>query len=382
MSAMKADVVIIGGGCVGTSAAYHLCKAGITNVIVVERETIGSGASGRCAAGIRQQWSTRGNVMLAMHSVEAFSRFEEEVGCDIEFDQGGYLLPAFNEEMIADFIRNISLQNDCGVNTRLIDRDEIKKIAPLLNTKDMIGAAFGSTDGKANPFLVVKGYADRASAMGARIIPQCTVTGIRIAGNDVCGVDTNKGVIEAEWVINAAGGHAAEIAALAGIDVPVTPYRHQILVSEPIEPCFSPMMIDLHNNFYVQQVQHGSFIMGQTDKEEEPGTNQRETWRFTAEVAQKFTTKFPALRQLKIVRQWAGLYAMTPDSQPVIGRFSEYDSFLIAAGFSGHGFMVSPATGKILSDIISDEARVALDISEYRADRFSGDSHIQEKNVV
>lgn len=379
---MKADVVIIGGGCVGTSTAYHLCKAGITNVIIVERETIGCGASGRCAAGIRQQWSTRGNIMLSMHSVKAFSQFEEEIGIDVEFNQGGYLLPAFNEEMIEDFTQNIALQNACGVNTRFVDIDEIKNIAPLLNTEGMTGAAFGPTDGKANPFLVVKGYADKAVSMGARIIPHCEVTGIRTANNDVCGVDTNRGPIEAGWVINAAGGHAAEVAALTGIDVPVTPYRHQILVSEPLDPCFAPMMIDLHHNFYVQQVQHGAFLMGQTDKDEEPGTCQRETWRFTAEVAQKFTYRFPALRHLKIVRQWAGLYAMTPDSQPIIGRFSDYDSFLIAAGFSGHGFMVSPATGKILSDIISEEKNPALDISDYRADRFTGESKTHEKNVV
>lgn len=378
----KASVVIIGAGCVGTSTAYQLAKAGVRDIVIVERDYASSGSTGRCGGGMRQQWSTKGNVVLAKHSIDAFRNFENELGQDIDFVQGGYLLPAYTEDMVREFRENIRLQNECGVNTRYVTVDEVKKIAPAFNTAGVLGASYGPTDAKANPFLVVKGYAERAREMGVKISLRNAVVGFEKSGGRIAKVVTERGRIAADWVINAAGGYAAEIAALAGLDVPIKPYRHQILVTEPVEPFLDPMVINLYYNIYFSQAKHGAIITGQTDKDEPSSFNVRENWRFAVEIAKKLMFLAPAIGKLNIVRQWAGLYAMTPDRQPIIGRFSDYENFLIAAGFSGHGFMLSPATGKMLTELIVDGAAKIADIGEYSIERFGAGEFTVEANVV
>ncbi len=378
----NAAVVIIGGGCIGTSAAYHLCKAGVSDVAVLEMGDLCEGATGRCGGGMRQQWSNKGNIILAKHSIGAFKNFADEMGQEIDFVQGGYLLPAFNDGMVAEFRKNIALQNQLGVPSRFITPDEIRQIAPILNTDGMLGAAYCATDGKSNPFLVVKGYAERAREMGARIHTRTRVTGFVTAGSRITTVLTDRGKIEAEWVINAAGAHAAKIAAMTGIEVPITPYRHQILVTEPVEPCFDPMFINLLHNIYFLQAKHGSFLIGQTDEHEVPGFNLRETWQFQVEIAKKIARFAPPLSRLQIVRQWAGHYVMTPDRQPIIDRLSEYDNLLIAAGYSGHGFMLSPASGKVLSELVTKGKVEFVDLAEYSIARFREGNYAVEKNVV
>ncbi len=382
MAKKTANVVIIGGGCVGSSAAYHLCKAGVEGVVLVERDFMCSGATGRCGGGMRQQWSTHGNIVLSKHALAAFRNFESEVGQDIDFVQGGYLLPAYTEEMVEQFRQNIALQNSLGVNTRLIGPDETRDIVPLFNTDGMLAAAYGPTDGKANPFLVVEGYTKRAKEMGADIRINTEVTGLKTSAGRVTAVATTDGRISANWVIDAAGGYTGVIAAMAGVHVPIKPFRHQIFVTEPLKPCHDPMVIDLHHNIYFSQARHGAFLMGQTDHDELPGFNTSERWQSCAEIARKFVTLMPSLRKLNILRQWAGLYSMTPDCQPVIGPTMEYANFLIAGGFSGHGFMLSPITGKLLSEIIANGRTVTVDIAEYSIERFKSQNYSVEQNVV
>jgi len=378
----SAEVVIIGGGCVGTSAAWHLARAGVTDVVLVEGDYLGAGATGRCGGGIRQQWSSAGNVRLAKLSIGEFRSFAADVGQDIEFDQGGYLLTAWTDAMVADLHRDIALQNSCGVNTRWVAPEEAARIAPMISVEGMFGAAYGPTDGKANPFLVVKGYSERARELGARIHTRTRVTGLEVEGDAVGAVLTDRGRVVAKWVINAAGAHAAEIAAMAGAQVPVVPYRHQILVTEPVAPCHDPMVIDLHHNIYFCQARCGQFIFGQGDEGEPPGTAVGETWRFPLEIARKVKRLAPRLLGLGVLRQWAGLYDMTPDRQPIIGRVSRHRNFLMAAGFSGHGFMLSPGTGRLVAEmVVHGEAR-SVDAKPYSIERFRGGDLAVEKDVV
>ncbi len=382
MSAERFTVAIIGGGCVGSSAAYHLARSGVKDVVVVEREYPGAGASGRCAGGMRQQWSTEGNVRLAKLSLEIFSNFESETGHDVEFVQGGYLLTAYNQKWADTLKGEIAVQNSCGVPTRYVAPEEVSEIAPMLSTRGMFGASYGPTDGKANPFLVVKAYSERAREMGVRYMNHTEVTGLERAGNSVTTLETSAGRIEAEWVINAAGGYAAAVAAMAGIEVPVEPYRHQILVTEPVAPCHDPMVIDIEHNIYFCQAKHGAFLIGHTDKDQPVGDDTSSGWRFPLQIARKMMHLAPRLAKLKVLRQWAGLYAMTPDCQPVIGHLGDCQTFLIAAGFSGHGFMLSPVSGKLLAELITNGRASTVDIAPFALERFGADGLAVEANVV
>jgi sarcosine oxidase subunit beta len=382
MTLRGAQVAVVGGGCVGASAAYHLARAGVKDVVVVERDYPGSGASGRCAGGMRQQWSAEGNVRLAKLSIETFANFEAETGHDVEFVQGGYLLTAYNDEWAATLKSEIAVQNACGVPTRFVPPEEAVSIAPVLDPRGMVGASYGPTDGKANPFLVVKAYSERAQEMGVRFMTRTEVTGLETSGDRVTAVETSAGRLEADWVVDAAGGHAADVAEMAGVRVPVVPYRHQILVTEPVAPCHDPMVIDIEHNIYFCQAKHGAFLIGQTDQDQPPGDDVSCGWEFPRQIAAKVMHLAPRLAKLKVLRQWAGLYAVTPDHQPVIDRLGVYSNFLIAAGFSGHGFMLSPISGKLLAEMITEGRARTVDTAPFALSRFDSGELAVEANVV
>jgi len=378
----KAEIVIIGGGVIGTSIAYHLAKRGISDIVLIERNFLASGATGRCGGGMRQQWSTKSNVLLAKHSVSEFKNFKETMEQDIEYRQGGYLLPAFTDDMMEELKKNVTLQNSLDVNTRMVSPEEIKEISPILNTSDMIGGSFGPTDAVANPFLTTKGYADNARKLGVEINLRTSVKGFDHENGKITRVRTDRGDIETKYVINAAGAWAARIGEMLGLDIPVKPYRHQILVTEPVEIIHPCMVIDLYHNIYFSQAQEGAFISGQTDKSEPSGYNIRNNSRFIVELARKLSYYAPVLRNIKVVRQWAGLYAVTPDAQPIIGTIEPFDNFICSVGFSGHGFMLAPAGARLISDFITKGKSELADIQEMSIKRFESGKITKEKNVV
>lgn len=378
----SAEVVIIGGGIVGTAIAYNLAKLGLRDVTLVEKDYLAAGSTGRCGGGMRQQWSTRTNILLAKHSIETFKNFREELGEDIHFRQGGYLLVAYTEDMVSEFRKNIALQNSLGINTRLVTPDEVKEISPVLEAKDLLAASFGPTDGVANPFLAVKGYADRARDMGVRVFTRTEVTGFKASGTRVRAVITTAGEISTRWVINATGAWSGQIGKMLGLNIPVVPYRHQIMITEPLELVHPCMVIDLYHNIYFTQTDAGGFIGGQTDKDEAPGFNTGNTSRFLVEISRKLIYHAPLLRNVNVVRQWAGLYEVTPDAQPIIGRVPEFDNFLVAGGFSGHGFMLAPAAGVLIAEEIVYGKPRLLPIEEMSIERFGKGEIIREKNVV
>jgi len=378
----KTDIVIIGGGVIGTSIAYNLAKRGIKNIVLLEKNTIASGSTGRCGAGIRQQFGTEMNCLLARESIKIFEQLSEELDYDIELNQGGYLILAYTEKEINQFKKNIALQQSMGINSRFISPLEAKEIAPPLNIEGVLAATFCPSDGHANPFKTNFAYAEAAQRLGVKIYTFTEVTEIERENGKIVAVNTNHGKIYTSIVINAAGGYSGEIGKMAGLELPVYSQRHQILITEPVDPLFRPMLMSFSHNFYCQQTPHGSIIMGCGNPEEPIGGNIGSSWQFAREMARKMTQVVPLLKEIRMVRQWAGLYNVSPDAQPILGEHPLLKGFFMAIGFSGHGFMLAPITSKVVAELII-EGQTSLAI-EKKLDigRFERGELILEPSVV
>lgn len=379
----SAEIVIIGGGIIGTAIAYNLAKKGVKNIVLLEKGFLASGSTGRCGAGIRSQWGTRMNCILARESIKFFENINEELGYerDCEFKQGGYLLLAATEKEVNQFRKNVELQNSLGIPSRLITNEEAKEIVPYLNTDGIISGAFCQKDGHANPFHVVQAFANAARRLGVEINTFTEVKGIRLENGKITVVETNKGDISTNQVVNAAGGYAQVVAQMCGIKLPNYAERHQILVTEPVNPILGPMVMSFSLNFYVQQTPHGSIIMGYGDPNEPKDFNIDSSWEFAEEMARKVTSVLPPLKDLRVVRQWSGLYEITPDRQPIIGGHSDLPGYYMATGYSGHGFMLGPVTGRLMAEYILGE-ETFIDISKLDLGRFERDELVWEPSVV
>src|SRR5690554_5565810 len=381
---MKANYVIIGAGISGCSIAYELAKKGIKDIIVFDKSYLTSGATGRCGAGVRQQWGTKLNCELAKASIEFFETAKEELEYDgdIEFKQDGYLIVACTEEEDKQFTKNVELQNSLGIPSVKLTKEEAKKIVPHLDINKIISATFCNTNGHLNPFTTTKAYYLAAKRLGVKFYFREEVKDIIVDKGKIKRVITNKSVVETNNVINAAGGYAREIGLLAGIDIPVYSEKHEILVTEPIEEMQGPMVMSFSKNIYCQQVPHGSFIMGRSDPYIEKNHSITSSWQFLDEMAKTVCDLLPPIGELRVVRQWAGLYNMSLDRQPIISKLDELEGFYLACGFSGHGFMFGPMTGKLISEIVLGE-EPSFDITELSLNRFKEKREFKiEKSVV
>ena len=378
-----AEVVIIGGGISGCSIAYHLAQKGVRDIVVIERNYLASGSTGRCGAGIRTQWGTEMNCRLAKYSVEFYESAVEELGYagDIEFKQGGYLLVATTPREEEQFRKNVELQNRLGIPAKLLTPLEAKEIAPCLDERKFTMATFCRKDGHLNPFHTTQAFAGAARRLGVTFLLRTQATGIRVRGGRIEGVETDKGFIETHTVVNAAGGYSAEIGKMAGVDVPVVPERHHILVTEPVEPMLDPMVMSFSLNIYCQQTPHGSFIMGRGDDGEPHDGRITSTWSFLEEMAKTCVGLMPPLGKLSVLRQWAGLYENSPDRQPIYGAADGLPGFYLACGFSGHGFMFAPVTGLILSELILGE-KSRWPVERLSPGRFIRGELVHEPSVV
>ncbi len=379
----SADAVIIGGGISGVAIAYNLAKKGMKNIAVIEKSYLASGATGRCGAGIRQQWGTEMNIKVAMASIKFFETAREELEYprDIEFKQGGYLIVASTEKEDLQFQKNVALQRSLGMDVEYMTPQEATRIVPYLNTEGLTSATFCQKDGHLNPFLATDAYAKAAERLGVKIYTYTTVLGINTENGKVTGVVTDAGEIATNIVVNAAGGHSKEISEMVNIDIPVYSERHQILVTEPVDPTQGPMVMSFSKNIYCQQTPNGSFIMGRGDDTEPRDLRVTSSWQFLDEMAKTVTDLLPPLGNLRIVRQWAGLYNMTPDRQPIYGKVDGVEGFYMAVGFSGHGFMFGPMTGVLMSEIILGED-TSIDISSLDLGRFARNELVFEPSVV
>jgi len=379
----SANVVIIGGGIIGCALSYELVLRGVKDIVVIEKQYLASGATGRCGAGVRQQWGTETNAILARDSVKRFEGMNEELqyDMDIEFKQGGYLLCAYTENEWNQFKKNVVLQQRLGIPVQMVTPEEAKEIVPHLNTEGLLGATFCGTDGHANPFHVVDAYAKAARRLGVTFETYTEVTGIKVDNGKVKTVQTTKGDIDAPIVVNACNFAAGKVCKMVGFELPLYPQRHQALVTEPVDLCQGPMVISFSHRIYCQQTPHGSFIMGVGDPNEPKDFNVQSSWEFLEDCARQVTTVLPLLKKLSVVRQWSGLYDMSPDANPILDEVPEAKGLYVAAGFSGHGFMVGPQTAVLLAQKILDQP-CFMPIEKFGLERFRKGELILEPSVV
>ncbi|OQX93277.1 MAG: FAD-dependent oxidoreductase [Tenericutes bacterium 4572_104] len=358
----KKSIVIIGAGISGLSTAYYLAKKGLKDILVIDKSFLNSGATGRCGAGVRQQWGTKLNCILAKKSIEFFAKAEEELGYekDIEFKQKGYLILATDEEEDETFKENVILQNSLGIPSVKLTVDEALKIVPHLNPKSFISATYCKTDGHVNPFLMSEAYFKAAKRLGVEFSFFEEVLDIETQNNKIQKVITNKREIITDKILNAAGGYAYEIGQMAGIDIPVYSEKHEILVTEPTKEMQGPMVMSFSKNIYCQQVPHGSFLMGRTNPDALHNHDISSSWEFLDEMSKTVTEILPEVAKLRVIRTWAGSYNVSPDHQPIISNTDDLEGFYIACGYSGHGFMFAPITGELLSQMI-----LGLEVEDY-----------------
>jgi sarcosine oxidase subunit beta len=385
MLPQHAEVVIVGGGVMGASVAYHLALRGQRNVLLLERgELFGEGATGKCAGGIRHQFASEINIRLSTESIRMLERFEDELGQPIGIRHCGYLFLLTREEDVATFRQNVALQRSLGVPTEWLAPDDVRRRLPLLRLDDVRGGTFYGRDGLCDPSSVVNGYVAAARRLGVTLLTDVEVTGVRREHDRVTAVDTPFGQVQTDMVINAAGPFAADVGRLCGVELPIVPLRRQMLVTTPLPevPVNFPFVIDFASGLYFHREGPG-ILTGMANPDQPPGTDERVDLGWEQVHLEAAVRRFPHLERAGMIRHWAGLYEMTPDAHPLVGRLESIDNAYVIAGFSGHGFMQGPIAGKLLAEVILDGQSSSLDITALSPDRFaSATSALREYNVV
>jgi sarcosine oxidase subunit beta len=392
MNAHTADVVIIGGGIVGSSIAWHLTAAGCKNVLVIERESAqGKGSTGKSMGGVRAQFSTPVNIQMSLYSIPFYARFEETLGHPSGYRDQGYLFLATKDSHMAYLRSNFERQRALGLKTvRMVEADEIASMLPQLRSGDILGGSFCSTDGFVDPYSAMTGFMARSVDQGATLWKKTDVTGIvtetSAAGREVSAVETSRGTVATRVVVNAAGAWAAQVAKFAGVDLPVEPLRRMLVPSEPFDdfPHSSPMVIDMSNGFHFRPEGRG-FLLAWNDPEETSSYNTDFEPAFIEKILTLAANRVPAFENLAVnpKRAWAGLYEMTPDHHAILGPVPGLEGLFLANGFSGHGVMHAPATGKIVSDLIlHGKTAIVDDVSVLNFDRFAKGALLHETAVL
>jgi sarcosine oxidase, subunit beta len=383
-----AEVVIIGGGIVGSSIAWHLTHAGCKNVLVIERESSqGKGSTGKSMGGVRAQFSTPVNIQMSLYSIPFYAKFEEVVGYPADYRPQGYLFLATKDSHLAYLRDNFARQQKLGLTTsRLLPADEIRAMLPQLRSDDVLGGSFCSTDGFVDPYSVMNGFMTSAIEHGATLWKKTEVTGIAKDQQGAFRVETTRGQVSTRMIVNAAGAWAAQIAKFLDVDLPVEPLRRMLVPSEPFSdfPHSSPMVIDMSTGFHFRPEGRG-FLLAWNDPDESPGYKTDFEPSFIEKILMHAADRVPAFENLPInpKRAWAGLYEMTPDHHCILGPVEAVPGFFLANGFSGHGVMHSPATGKILADLILDgKTNVVDDVSVLAFERFARGELLHETAVL
>lgn len=381
----SAQVVVIGAGVMGASVAYHLALRGCTDVLVLEKEEAEvSGSTARAVAGVRHQFSTATNIQLSRYSIAKLKSFDEEVGGHAQLQQVGYLFLVSDEATWAEYQRNVALQREHGVRVELLTPEEAARFVPRMRSDDLLGATFGPDDGYCDPHGIALGYLRAAQRMGVRLQRSTAATGFIIEGGTIRGVQTSHGPISCEYVVNAAGPWAGDLAATAGLHVPVRPYRRCVYMTTPFPqiPSPIPLTIDVNSGFYMRK-EGESILMGKSNPAEPSSYNTTVDWAWLDHVLEVGLSRFPILEEAGLAESqcWAGLYEVTPDHNPILGRHPELAGYLDASGFSGHGIMHAPATGLLIAEEILDGRAHTIDIDPLRITRFQAKTTLSEQNV-
>jgi sarcosine oxidase subunit beta len=384
---VTAEVVIIGAGIVGSSVAYHLCASGCTDVLVLEREKQqGLGSTGKSMGGVRAQFATEVNIQMSLYSIPFFRDFEEITGRPSGYRGHGYLFVASSERHLAYLRQNIERQQQAGLQgVELLGPEDVIRMVPQLRSDDIVGAGFCPTDGFVDPHLVMTGFMERAVELGARLWRGAEVTGIAREGDRVAGVTTSAGRVAARLVVNAAGAWAAGVAAMAGAELPVVPLRRMLVPTEPFpgfpEPL--PMTIDMATGFHFRREGLG-LLLAWADPHETPGFKTNFDPAFVEKILTRAVERVPAFENLEVnpKRGWAGLYEVTPDHHAVLGPAPGVEGFYLANGFSGHGVMHAPATGKVVAEWILEGRPRTIDAGALGAQRFAAGRLLEESVVL
>ncbi|MEO0079270.1 MAG: FAD-binding oxidoreductase [candidate division WOR-3 bacterium] len=359
----KADVVVIGAGITGAATGYYLAKQGL-KVLVLERDFACAGSTGRCIGGIRAQFTHDLTIRVMLESIRMFQELNLELDHDVEWFAGGYLFLAFDEARKKAFLDAIDVQRRYGLKVDFISSEECCKIVPGLDARGLLGGAYCPTDGQANPFKVTYGYLEGIKRRGGRVLVRTEVKEIRTEKGKVVSVVTQNGdEFFCEMVLNAAGPWARDVGRLAGVDVPVTADRHEALVTEAVEPLFDPMLVDYRPDgcYFLQHRGTGHFVGCYTPVPLVPGHRVDASDEFITEMPRRMTRLVPKLAGVKVLRQWAGSYEMSPDGNPICGP-TPVEGFYVSAGMSGHGFMFGPALGKLMAELmVTGRSSIPLD---------------------
>lgn len=374
----SAEVVIIGGGIVGLSIAYHLALKKAGRIVLFEKGQLGEGSTSRCVGGIRTQFSTEINIRFSLESVKVFERFEEEFGVNPEFKRIGYLFLATTELEMEIFKENMKLQRKFGIPVELLNSDEIEKRWRYLRMDDILGGTFSPWDGYAGPSEVLSGFVSGAKRAGVRIYEGTEVTGISLKKSKVVGVKTKKEEIFTPIVVNAAGPYAPLVGEIAGVNIPVKPLRRQIFVTGPFHLTDQtiPLTIDFRRGWYFRKEVDGLLLSGPLDQE--PSFNLNIDYEAMAEASENAIYRVPVLEKARIARGWAGLYEISPDNHAILGKVPEVEGLILANGLSGHGFQHSPAVGKVIAELIVEGKATTIDISCLSIERFEKGELIPE----
>ncbi|MFD5246570.1 NAD(P)/FAD-dependent oxidoreductase [Amycolatopsis sp. NPDC058340] len=379
----RTDVVVIGGGIIGIACAYRLAAAGVS-VLLLERDTLGAGSTAKAAGGIRSSFTTRVNIEIGLRGLAEYASFAETYGTEIDFRRDGYLYLITDPADLPEFERCAELQNSYGVRSRLVEPAEARRFSPLIDTEGVIAALWSPDDAKATPDSAVQGYARAARGHGAVLKTGVEVVGIERDGDEITGVRTSAGFVRTDAVVCAAGAWSGRIGELAGVDLPVRPYRRQVVFTGPVAdlPERVPLTIEMPSAFYFHREGLG-LAMSFCDGDGDPGFDTRyEPGEWLPELAEIAARRVPAVLDAGIRGGWAGLYEVTPDRNQIVGESVHLSRFFYATGFSGHGFQMGPAVGELVRDLYLGRVP-AIDITGLDVRRFAGDRAVtREHNIV
>jgi sarcosine oxidase, subunit beta len=375
------EVVVVGGGVIGTSVAFHLAEAGV-KVCLIERDQLAGGSTSRAAGGIRAQFSDPLNIAIGLRSIDAFTRFGERPGAEIDLHQVGYLFLLDREEDVAAFEASVALQNELGVPSRFVDLAEARELCPVAGLDGVLAATYCALDGHASPEAVVQGYAAGARTHGAYVVTGCQVTGIATEGDRIRGVETALGTIETDTVVCAAGVWSPEIAGHVGVELPVEPYLREVGFTGPTPglPDRLPLTVDFSTGLYFHREGPG-LLFGMADRDQPAGLDAPSDPDWLERVMEVAVRRLPSLLDMGLAGGWKGYYEVTPDHNALVGEAREPGRFLYATGFSGHGFLQGPAVGEIVRDLVL-EAEPFVDVSPLSVDRFAHAVPRPEHNVI